>query len=127
MISHEVRYDNGALAIPQKNYALPHRISGRINVIDESDEFLYTVVDRRTHWESGGGIISYRLPKEWTAVSAGYTWQSVCDSSWLGPGLVPHIDAGSADGHDHVLSHFSSLFCPNSCGLPALCAHDAGR
>jgi hypothetical protein len=109
MISHEVRYDNGTLAIPQENYALPYRISWRINVIDESDEFLHTVFDRRPHGESGGGIISYGLPKEWTAVSAGYTRQSVCDSGWLGRGLVPHIGAASADGHDHVLSHFSSL------------------
>jgi hypothetical protein len=109
MISHEVRYDNGTLAIPQKNYALAHRISWRILLIDESDEFLYTVFDRRTHWEISGGIISYGLPIEWTAVSGGYTGQAVCDSSWLGRGLVPHIGAASADGHDHVLSHFSSL------------------
>jgi hypothetical protein len=45
VISHEVRYDDGALAIPQQNDALPHWISGRINVVDESDEFAHAVFD----------------------------------------------------------------------------------
>jgi hypothetical protein len=40
-----MRYDDGALAIPQQNDALPHWISGRINVVDESDEFAHAVFD----------------------------------------------------------------------------------
>jgi hypothetical protein len=109
VISHEVRDHDGSLAVPQQGDALAHGISGRIDVINESDEFLDAVLDRRTHREVSGGIISHRLPKEWTAVSGGHTRQTVRDRSRLGRGLVPHIGAGSADGHNHVLGHLSSL------------------